>query len=363
MKFSIQDIANAIGAEAAGDTAISVTGTSEPADAGPDLLALAMRPEFAEKIAEGSARAAVLWRGADWEKFGLEAAILVERPRFAMSRLTHVFDPGPSIAPGIHPTAVVDPSARIGANAAIGPYVVVGPDVRIGENARIDAHVILGQGVEIGADALIHAGVRIGARVVIGDRFICQPGAAIGSDGFSFVTEQKSGVESARETMGDQGAAEAQPWLRINSLGAVVLGDDVEIGANCAIDRGTIRATRIGNGTKLDNLVHLGHNVVIGDNCLICGQVGIAGSTNVGNNVVLGGQVGVNDNIFVGDGVIASGGTKITSNAPAGRVLMGYPAMKMDTQVEIYKALRRLPRLFAQVAALQKTVQNPDQKD
>ena len=156
--------------------------------------------------------------------------------------------------------------------------------------------------------------------------------------------------------MGDQGEARAQSWLRIHSLGAVEVGDDVEVGANCTVDNGTIRNTRIGDGSKLDNLVHVGHNTRVGKDCLLCGQTGVSGSVEIGNNVVLGGQTGVVDNIFIGDGVISGGGTKILSNVPAGRVIMGYPGIKMETQTDIYKAQRRLPRLARDVEALKKTV-------
>ncbi|MCY1128567.1 UDP-3-O-(3-hydroxymyristoyl)glucosamine N-acyltransferase [Frigidibacter sp. RF13] len=349
---TIEEIARAIGGTVAGDTSMRVTGASEPAQAGPDHLALAMDPKYAPGLAQGQARAALLWADADWQALGLKAAILIGRPRLAMSGLTQLFDPGPEIAPGIHPSAVIDPTASIGPGAAIGAFVVIGRDARIGANVRIASHVTIAEGVEIGADALIHTGARIGARVRVGDRFICQPGAVIGSDGFSFVTEKKSGVEQIRETLGERGEVTDQNWLRIHSLGTVEIGDDVEVGANCAIDRGTIRATRIGSGTKLDNLVHIAHNVTVGRDCLLCGQVGIAGSTRIGDRVVMGGQCGVGDNLFVGDDVIAGGATKIMSNAPAGRVLLGYPAIKMESHIDAWKNIRRLPRLFAQVAEL-----------
>ncbi len=163
----------------------------------------------------------------------------------------------------------------------------------------------------IGADALIHSGARIGRAVRIGARFIAQPGAVIGADGFSFVTPEKSRAEAARETMGDAGDAQAQSWTRIHSLGSVMLGDDIEVGANSCIDAGTIRPTRIGDGTKIDNQVHVAHNCEVGRDCLFAGQVGIAGSVKIGDNVILGGQVGVVDNIFIGDGVVAGGGTVI----------------------------------------------------
>ena len=163
-------------------------------------------------------------------------------------------------------------------------------------------------------------------------------------------------MENVRKTVGDQGDARSQSWLRIHSLGAVSIGDDVEIGANCTIDNGTIRDTEIGSGSKLDNQVHVGHNTRIGRDCLICGQCGLSGSVEVGNNVVLGGQCGAADNIFIGDGVIAGGATKIISNVPAGRVVMGYPAVKMETHTEIYKAQRRLPRLMQDIEKLKKAV-------
>jgi len=363
MSHSLTDIALALGAVLQGDGAIRIDRAAEPATAGPDDLALAMDPRYADGLAAGRARAAILWPGADWRSLGLEAALFVPRPRYAMSGLTRFLDPGPQISLGVHSTAVIDPTASIGAGASIGPFVVIGAGAVIGARARIASHVCISEAVRIGDDALLLQGVRIGARVVIGDRFIAQPGAVIGSDGFSFVTPEKSGVEEIRQTLGQRSEIVGQSWERIHSLGAVEIGDDVEIGANCAIDRGTIRNTTIGRGSKLDNLVHVGHNVTIGQDCLICGQVGIAGSARIGNRVVLAGQCGINDNIFVGDDVIAGGATKIFTNAPAGRVLLGYPAMKLETHVEAYKGLRRLPRLFAQVAALQKAVSNLAHKD
>jgi UDP-3-O-[3-hydroxymyristoyl] glucosamine N-acyltransferase len=352
MAHRIADIAAALNGRAEGDTSLTILRAAEPAPAGPDDLALAMDPKYAAGLAEGRARAALLWDGADWHGLGLRAAVFVPRPRYALAGVTRVLDPGPDIAPGIHPTAVIDATAAVEQGAAIGPFAVIGRGVRIGPRARIAAHASIAEDARIGADALILQGVRIGARVVIGDRFIAQPGAVVGSDGFSFVTPEKSAVEQVRETLGVRHEAVNQSWTRIHSLGTVELGDDVEIGANAAIDRGTIRATRIGSGTKLDNLVHVGHNVEIGRDCLLCGQVGIAGSARIGDRVVLGGQCGISDNIFVGDDVVAGGATKIFTNAPAGRVLLGSPAMKMETNVEAWKNIRRLPRLFRDVAAV-----------
>lgn len=358
MPHTIREIAAALGAEAAGDLDIAIDGVAEPASAAPDQLALALDPKYAAGLARGQAQAAMVWPGADWQDLGLKAAIFAPRGRLAMAGLSQMVDKGPQIAPGIHPMTVIDPSAQIGEGAAIGPFVSIGAGVRIGAGARIASHVAIAEGARIGTDALILQGAKIGARVVIGDRFICQPGAVIGADGFSFVTPEKSGIEEIRQTLGTRAEIRAQSWVRIHSLGSVTIGDDVEMGANSCIDRGTIRDTTVGNGTKIDNLVHLGHNVQVGQDCLLCGQVGVAGSVRIGDRVVLAGQVGVSDNIFIGDDVIAGGGTKILSNAPAGRVLLGYPAIKMDSHVEIQKALRRLPRLAAKVAELQKSVSN-----
>ena len=359
MPHSIADIARALGAECAGETDLIVTRAAEPEQAGPDDLALAVNPKYADGLSRGKARAAMLWPGADWQALGLKAAIFAPRGRLAMAGLTAMLDPGPQIAPGLHPLCVIDASAQIAPGAAIGPFVTIGAGVSIGAGARIASHVSIAEGVRIGEDALILQGARIGARVTIGDRFICQPGAVIGADGFSFVTPEKSGVEEIRETLGSRAEMRDQSWTRIHSIGAVTIGHDVEIGANTCIDRGTIRDTVIGNGTKLDNLVHIGHNVQVGRDCLLCGQVGIAGSARIGDRVVMGGQCGVNDNIFVGDDVICGGGTKVFTNAPAGRVLLGYPAVKMETHVELQKALRRLPRLAAKVAEMEKALQKP----
>ena len=353
MDHRLRDIAAALGAEAVGDLDMIIDRASEPASAGPKDLALAMDPRYGDGLKLGKAQAAVLWAGADWQALGLKAAIFAPRSRFAMAGLTQYLDAGPAIAPGIHAMALVDPTAIIGIGAAIGPFVCIGAGVVIGEGARIASHVTIAEEARIGANALILQGVRIGARVVIGDRFICQPGAVIGSDGFSFVTAEKSGVEEARESLGKMHGIKNQSWLRIHSLGSVQIGDDVEIGSNSCIDRGTIRDTSIGAGTKLDNLVHIAHNVQVGRDCLLCGMVGIAGSVRIGDRVVLGGQVGVSDNIFIGDDVVAGGGTLILTNAPSGRVLLGYPAVKMDTHIELQKALRRLPRLALRVAAIE----------
>lgn len=363
MVYTIREIAAAIGAEAFGDVDLAVGRLAEPADADPDDLALATNPRYAEALGKGRARAAMIWQGADWQDLGLSAAIVPPRPRFAMSALTRLMDPGQGLAAGIHETAIIDPTARLGRNVTIGPYAVVAADTEIGDNSVLGAFSHVGWQSHLGPDAVLREHASIGPRCRIGARFIAQPGARIGGDGFSYVTAEKSNVEEARETLGHQGDAAAQPWHRIHSLGGVEIGDDVEVGASSSIDAGTIRPTRIGNGTKIDSLVQIAHNVIIGRDCLVCACVGIAGSTVIGDNCVFAGQSGVADNLLIGDRVIATAGTKVLSNVPAGRMVMGYPATKMETQIESYKASRRLPRLLRDVAALKKAVFKADPSD
>lgn len=357
MAYTVRHISEALGAPFEGDGDILLTGVGEPLHCTSDDIALALKEEYAEGLKGGAARVAVLWAGADWQSYGLQAAIFAPRPRFALAGLSKLMDPGQSSETGVHPSAIVHPTARLGANVSVGAFSYIAAHAKIGNDSVIGPQVHVGVNVRVGENAFLREGVKIGARVTIGDRFVAQPGVVIGSDGFSFVTEDISGVENARKTLGDQLDAQSdQIWTRIHSLGGVSIGDDVEIGANSCIDSGTVRPTKIGKGVKMDNLVHIGHNVIVGDDCLLCGQVGIAGSAKLGKNVVLAGQTGVNDNIFIGDNVIAGGASKIFTNVPAGRVILGYPAVKMQNHVDGYKALRRLPRLFKEVAELKKMV-------
>ena len=358
MSYTIEQIANALGVQAVGNISIRIERVAEPGEAGPEALALAMHPKYSDKLEDSAARAAILWQGADWRDFGLEAAIFAPRPRYAMATITQLMDAGPEIALGVHPTAEIDPTSEIGPGAAIGPFVVIGKRAVIGRNARIFAHAIIAAEARIGDDTLILEGVKIGARIHIGDRLIAQAGAVIGADGFSFVTPETSTMESVRETMGIQFEVRTQQWKRIHSLGSVRIGDDVEIGANTTIDRGTIRDTTIGSGTKIDNLVQIGHNVVIGSDCLLCGHSGIAGSSVLGDRVVVGGAASIADNLVVGSDAVIAGKSGVASNVPAGSAMMGYPAMPLDRNVEAYKALRRLPRLFKTVAEIQSSLRS-----
>lgn len=356
MTFTVGTIAQALGAEAAGDVSLQVHGLAEPAAATADQLALAIESTFAEELSKGEALAAVVWQGADWQAMGLKAAIFAPRSRYVMAGLGRVFAPPSHLAPGVHQMACIDEGVVLGEGASVGPFTYIAAGARIGARARIQNHVSIGPDVVIGDDVELLPQVHIGARVVIGDRFIAQPGATIGGDGFSYVSPGKSAVDEAKRTGQISEASRTPGFARINSLGAVRIGDDVEVGANAAIDRGTVADTIIGSGTKIDDLVDIGHNVQIGSHCLLCGQVGIAGSTRVGDRVVMAGQVGVADHVTIGSDVIIAAGSGVSNNIRDGQVMMGYPTIEADQFKKMYRAQRRLPRAMTRLEALEKRV-------
>ena len=348
MSRTLKELADTLGAETLGDTSLLVDRLAEPLEARLGDLALAIAPKFAEQLKASAARAAVVWAGADLQALGLNGAIIAPYSRLAMVGLTQAMDDDPAFfgEPAIHPSAVIDETAVIGTGARIGPFVSIGARSRVGANARIAAHVSIGAESIIGVCTTLHTGVRIGARILIGDSFIAQTGAVIGSDGFSFTTSGPSNVERAIRAR--PGAA-LEPmdgtWHRIHSLGGVAIGDNVEIGANSTIDSGTVRATQIGNGVKIDNLVHVAHNVILGEDCLLCAQVGIAGSSVLGARVIMGGQSGVADNLTVGRDVVIGGGAGVLANIPDGIFVLGYPAQPSHEYRSGLKAMRRLTKL------------------
>jgi UDP-3-O-[3-hydroxymyristoyl] glucosamine N-acyltransferase len=342
LMLRLSDIAKALSAEftGAGDTPVS--GINHPALAGPDEMALAMEEEALKALAGSRARTAILLPGKNGRS-DLAGTIVAAYPRYALAGLTKLFARPPRSAPGVHASAVIDPSAQVALPTSIGAFTQVGADARIGPRATILGQVTIGAGVRIGSDALIYPGVRIGDRVEIGDRVILHPNASIGADGFSFAIP-----EPAKPSPPGQA-----PIQRIASLGTVIIGHDVEIGANSCIDRGTIEATTIGNSTKIDNLVMIAHNNQIGENCMIAGRVGISGSCRIGNGVIMAGGAGIADHMRIGDGAVilaaaAVGGSRV----PPGAVVVGMPAISRERFLDQLKNLYRLKRLFADVAAL-----------
>ncbi len=357
MAMTINDIAAALGAQVQGDGDLEVDRPAEPAAARRGDLALAMTPAWGEALGLTEARAALVWPGADWRAFGLEAVIEVPRARLAMAQLTQAFDTVPAVT-GVHPTAQIDPTASIGENVSIGAFCVIGPAAVIGAGTWIDAHVTLAENVNLGADCQVFAGVRIGRNVVVGNRCILQPNAVIGADGFSFVTETASNEERAFQGMGRAPLSPPDDARRhrIHSLGSVVLGDDVELGGGSTIDAGTIRPTKVGRGTKIDNLVQVGHNVVLGEDCVLCAQAAVAGSAQIGDRVVMGGKSGIKDNITIGADVVLGGAAIVLSNVEDGAFMMGYPAQTMPSYRAQLKSIRH-------GTMRQKGVSNPGQSD
>lgn len=355
MAHSVKDIAQALSTQAEGDLDILLSGAAEPATAAPDQLALAMTPAYGDLLAQGKARVAVVWPGCDWRALGLDAAIFAPRARLAMAQLTQMLDTPLITFEGIHPTAVID-GAQIGQGVAIGPFTYVGPDAVIGDGTKIASHVSIAGGAVIGAGCHLLDGVRVLRRVTIGDRCIFQPNAVIGGDGFSFVTTEQSNVEKLRTNInvGTLTPPEDATQNRIHSLGGVVIGDDVEVGACTTIDAGTIRPTRVGAGCKIDNQCQIGHNAILGRDCLMAGHSGVAGSSVLGDRVVLAGQSGIGDNLKIGNDVIATAKAAVLSNVPDGQIIMPLPSFRKDKQLDMMKALMRLPRVLRDLPSRQK---------
>ncbi len=352
ISFTLEEIAEAIGGRLIGDGKLRVSRLAHPADViGPKDLALAMEPKLLPLAKESKAFAAVV-SGKEEDSAFLASRIVVDRPRVAMAKLTALFSKPVCVKPGIHPTAVIEEEATIGANPSIGAFVYIGARAKIGDNAVLHPQAYVGEDATVGNDALIYAGAKIGAGTQIGDRVIVHFNSSIGADGFSFVTPQMGSVEAAKAGIGGTVTASNVALIRIASLAPVILGDDVEIGANTSIDRGTVASTRIGNGTKIDNQVQVGHNVTIGDNCMLCGRVGIAGSAVIGNRVVLGGAVGVADHVTIGDDAIAMAMSGVAGNVPPKTIVGGLPAVPREKVMENMFNLGRLKQLYKKVEAL-----------
>jgi UDP-3-O-[3-hydroxymyristoyl] glucosamine N-acyltransferase len=234
--------------------------------------------------------------------------IQVRDTRLALAQLTQLFDIRPQVAEGIHPSAVIHPSAKLGDDVHSAENVVIQANVVIGKGSRIGAGCVVSENVRMGENCLLHPNVTLYANVQLGKGVILHSGAVIGSDGFGYAPSNRGAV-------------------KIHHLGSVRLGDDVEIGANTCIDRGTLSDTVIGDRTKIDNLCQIGHNVQIGTDCLIAGRAGISGSVKIGNRVMIGGSVLMADHVVIGDGVTLAGGTGVSKNVPAGETWAGVPAV------------------------------------
>ena len=338
--MQIKDIAQALEARYEGDGGLEIGRLVHPggAEHGSDL-ALAMSGDAVAALASGKAQAAVVAAKNPAPAGSFKALITVDDPRLALARLTALFDPGPAYAPGIHPSAVVAPDAELGDGVSLGANVVVGARTRIGARTVLLPNVTIGAGVEIGAECVFHSGVRIEDRVRIGNRVIIHANAVIGADGFSYAPDLASPTAFVPGMV----------VTRVHSLGTVEIADEVEIGACTTIDRSTIETTRIGRATKIDNHVHIGHNVTVGESCMICGMVGISGSVRIGDRVRLGGGVGIADHVAIGDQAVVAAGSGVASNIAAGSFVSGFPAQPHQRTAEQFYYAGRQKRLHGKV--------------
>lgn len=255
------------------------------------------------------------------------AMLRSKNPYLAFARAVELFYRPPQYPPGIHPTAVIDRSATLGAGAHVGPYVVIQEDVQIGANAVLLAHAVIYRGARIGENFLAHSHAIVREFCQIGNNVILQNGVVVGGDGFGFAKDDRG------------------QWHKIVQSGPAVIEDDVEIQSNACIDRASVGETRISRGTKIDNLTQVGHGSKVGEATLLCAQVGLAGSTEVGNNVILAGQVGVAGHCKIGDGVIATAQSGIPHDVPPRAVVSGYPAIDNKLWLRCVALFNRLPQM------------------
>jgi len=305
--------------------------------AGPGDLSFLGAPKYAALFAETKADVVLVSPELAEAPGSVAARIVVEKPQEALLSLLPRFHRAPRVAAGVHATAIIGDGARIGTGAAIGPYAIVGEGVRLGEGTSIGAHCVIGADVEIGAQCQLYPAVTVYSGSRIGDRVTIHAGARIGSDGFGYV--QRDDGTGVRH-------------LKIPHVGRCLIEDDVEIGANTTIDRGSIDDTVVGAGTKVDNLVQIAHNVRIGRACLIMAQVGIAGSVRVEDGAMLLGQVGVSGHHTVGKGARLAAQAGVFGDIPAGETWSGYPARPHKEALRAQAALFKLPSLLRRIERL-----------
>ncbi len=321
--MKLSDIASAIEARVDGQD-VDITGMAGIEQAGPGQLTFVANPRYAS--AAKSTKASALIVSNDFPALSIPT-LRSANPYLGFARALGLFYHPPRYAPGIHSTAAIHDSARIGAHAHIAAYVVIAEDVEIGDNCVLLPHVVIYRGARIGKNFFAHAHAVVREYCRLGDNVVLQNGAVIGGDGFGFAKD-------------DQGA-----WHKIVQSGPTVVEDDVEIQANACVDRASVGETRIKRGAKIDNLVQVGHGSTVGENSLLCAQVGLAGSTEVGKNVILAGQVGVAGHCRIGDGAVATAQSGIPNDVEDGKVISGYPAIDNKQWLRCVAAFQRLPEM------------------
>jgi UDP-3-O-[3-hydroxymyristoyl] glucosamine N-acyltransferase len=317
-----------------GDGSVVIKGLSGLHDAVSGDITFLFNPRYASAVAETHASAVIV--NNDWKGECRCAVIRVKNADRAFSKVASFFaPPQPDIQTGVHPTAVVAADVKLGDHVSIGPHCVLEAGVGVGDRTVFVAGCYVGHGARIGKDCKFHPLASLREGVIVGDRVIIHNGAVIGSDGFGYVND-------------------GGKWTKIPQIGTVVIGDDVEIGANATIDRARFGATTIGNGVKIDNLVQIAHNVKVGDNTAMASQVGISGSTTIGKNVMLGGQAGLAGHLTVGDNAVVGAQGGVTKDVPPATFVSGYPAMPHDKAKKIHAHIMLLPALRERVKELEK---------
>ena len=333
--MKLGELAARLGAELRGDPELEVTGVRGIEEAGPSEITFVANPRYAG-LARKTNAAAVL---VEPEFPDISAATLrIQNPYYAFSRALGLFYQSPVYPPGIHATAVIDPTAMIGEGAHIGAYVVIQPDVRIGPHATLLPHVVIYPGAVIGSHFFAHAHAVVREGCTLGDHVTLENGAIIGADGFGFAKN------------------DAGHWEKIPQSGPVRLGDRVDVQANACIDRATVGATEIGDGSKVDNLVQVGHGSRVGQDTLLCAQVGLAGSSVIGSNAILAGQAGVAGHCSLGDGVILTAQSAVSHDVPAGKMISGSPGFDNRLWLRAVAIFQRLPEMLRRLDRLEKQV-------
>ena len=323
--MKLAQIASALGARLEnGSPETEITGVAGIEEAGAGQLTFVANPKYA--AAAKTTRAAVVIVGDDFPAIAT-ATLRSHNPYLAFARAIELFYQPPTYAPGVHSTAVVDPSAKIGRNAHIGAYVVIAEDVVIGDNAVLLPHVVVYRGARIGDNFFAHAHAVVREDCRLGNNVVLQNGVVVGSDGFGFAKD------------------DAGHWYKILQSGPTILGDNVEVQANSTIDRASVGETSIASGVKIDNLVQVGHGSRVGEDTLLCAQVGLAGSTEIGKNAILAGQVGVAGHCHVGDNVVITAQSGTHGDIPAGSMISGSPAFDHKQWLRATAAFARLPEI------------------
>jgi UDP-3-O-[3-hydroxymyristoyl] glucosamine N-acyltransferase len=341
MKISLSEIADLVQGRFVGDPDLMISGVAPFEQAGEHDITVAGNARFLKKIDECRAAAMIVPQQVEIAQRNL---VQVDNPMVAFARVLQRFYPPVQPRVGIHPRAEIGPEFKHGRNISIGPQVVIGQQVTVGDQVWLHPGVVIGDGVAIGNDVIIHPNVTIQERTIIGSRVIIHSGTVIGSDGFGF-------------------APDGTRYHKIPHTGIVQIDDDVEIGANNTIDRGTFGKTRIGQGVKTDNLVHVAHNVTVGENTVLVAQVGISGSVTIGKNAVLAGQAGVAGHLTIGDHATVGPQTGVGKSVPDGQIVSaGIPEMPHRLWLRVVRTIPRLPDISKRLLGLEKRLKKIEEK-